>query len=271
MREHVAQTRPDLLEAVVELMGVDPFELAENETRCAQPAIYCASLALHERWLSAEGIEPSFAAGHSLGELAALVAAGVLDAHAGLRLVIERSRLMHEACERSGGGMVAAMGRGARDAVADAARFGIVVANDNAPEQVIVAGPHAALDEFVAWAEERGDVKIRRLEVAGAFHSPAMASAVDGFRGALARTSFARATIPVFSCVTAAPFDNPRARLLEGVLAPVRWRETVLAMRAAGAERFVESGPGRVLSGLVKRTLRQPLPARTREEVLARG
>jgi malonyl CoA-acyl carrier protein transacylase len=271
MREDVALERPDLLRSVLDLMDADPFERAESETRCAQPAIFCASLALYERRVRDDDLDPSFVAGHSLGEVGALVAAGALDATDGLRLVVERGRLMHEACERSGGGMVAVMGRGARDAAAAADRHGVAVANDNAPEQLIVAGGRRDLEGFVAYALERGDVRVRRLEVAGAFHSPAMASAVDGFRKALERTEFAAPRIRAFSCVTAAPFDDPRRRLLEAILAPVRWRETVLAMSAAGAQRFVECGPGRVLTGLVKRTLRDPGRARAGEEVLAGG
>jgi [acyl-carrier-protein] S-malonyltransferase len=93
------------------------------------------------------------------------------------------------------------------------------------------------------------------LDVTGAFHSPMMASAAPEFAAALGRISIEAPSVPVFSAVTAEPFDDVRARLVEALTSPVRWRETLLALRASGAERFVEVGPGRVLSGLAKRTL----------------
>ena len=268
MRQDVAQVRPDLLEAVIGAMGTDPFELAERDTRHAQPAIFCASLAGFERWRGQTSRAPAFLAGHSLGELSALVAGGAIDSDSGLRLVIERARLMDEACERTDGGMVAVLGRDARRGIATALELGLAVANDNAPEQVIVAGKRPDLERFETWAEEAG-VTTRRLPVAGAFHSAAMATAVDGFRRAVARVTFRTPRIPVFSCVTARPFDDVPGLLVQALLAPVRWQETVLAMRAAGAHQFVETGPGEVLTGLIKRILRGQDAPRRRE--LAHG
>ena len=141
MRDAVATARPDLLDLACELVGSDPFEQAGDGTRFAQPAIYCAALAGYERL----GRPPAAcAAGHSLGELAALAAAGALDHHDGLRLAVERGALMQTAAERDGGGMVALLGD--RDAALDLIEtHGLTLANDNAPEQLVASGaPDAA-------------------------------------------------------------------------------------------------------------------------------
>ena len=196
-------------------------------------------------------------AGHSLGELAALVAAEAIDEQDGLELVVLRGRLMHEAGEREGGGgMVALLGNGAADQAGElAAAHGLAVANDNSPQQVVLSGARSAIPAAVAAAEALG-FRAMPLPVTGAFHSPMMASAVPEFEAALERVDVRSAKVPVLSAVTAEPFDGVRARLAEALTKPVRWRETVLALHDLGVEEFVEVGPGRVLTGLVKRTLR---------------
>ena len=254
MRDDVQRARPDLLAMVTEVLGEDPFPRVDDGTRFAQPAIFCASLA------GFAGLEPPDAglmAGHSLGELAALVAAGALSERDGLRLVALRGRLMQEAGERAGdGGMLALLGRGAADHAADlAAGHGLALANDNSPQQVVLSGARDLLPAAAEAAEELG-LRARELPVTGAFHSPMMASAVPEFEAALGEVEIAPARVTVFSAVTAEPFDDVRLRLAQALTSPVRWRETMLAMHGAGAERFVEVGPGRVLTGLAKRTLR---------------
>jgi acyl transferase domain-containing protein len=254
MRALVAQLRPDLLEAVAAAVGEDPFPRVDDGTRFAQPAIFCASLA---GWQSLGSPLGDFMAGHSLGELAALVAAGCLSEQDGLRLVALRGRLMQESGERAGdGGMLALLGQGAADrAPALADRHGLAVANDNSPVQVVLSGARSALP---AAAESAGEIGLRAVElpVTGAFHSPMMAGAVPEFEAALARVEVAEPRTTVLSAVTAEPFDDVRRRLAQALTMPVRWRETLLALQARGAERFVEVGPGKVLTGLVKRTLR---------------
>jgi malonyl CoA-acyl carrier protein transacylase len=256
MREMVAETRPDLLELAVETVGADPFPLADTGTRYAQPAIFCASLA---GWAALGRPRGDFMAGHSLGELGALVAAGALAERDGLELVALRGRLMQEAGERAGGGgggMVALLGAGAADEAPGLAEaHGLAVANDNSPQQVVLSGAREALPAVVAAAKELG-LRAMELPVTGAFHSPMMASAVPEFRAALQTVEIADPRIPVLSAVTAEPFDDVRRRLVEALTSPVRWRETLLALHRLGAERFVEVGPGRVLTGLAKRTLR---------------
>ncbi len=253
MRELVAERRPDLLERATAAVGDDPFVRAEEGTNFAQPAIFCASLA---GWEALGRPAAEFMAGHSLGELGALVAAGSLREEDGLELVALRGRLMQESGERAGdGSMLALIGAGAAEhAPGLAARHGLAVANDNAPQQVVLSGARAALPAAAAEAKEVG-LRARELPVAGAFHSPMMAAAVPAFAAALQRVEIRPATITVFSAVTAEPFEDVRAQLTAALTMPVRWRETLLALHDGGVERFVEVGPGRVLTGLAKRTL----------------
>jgi [acyl-carrier-protein] S-malonyltransferase len=254
MRDLVAEVAPELLALAVDVVGEDPFLRAQDGTNFAQPAIFCASLA---GWVALGRPQGDFMAGHSLGELAALVAAGSLAERDGLDLVALRGRLMNEAGERAGdGGMIALMGQGAAELaeeIADA--HGLSVANDNSPQQVVLSGSCSALPGAAEHAETLG-LRASVLPVTGAFHSPMMASAVPEFAAALERTEIAKPRVPVLSAVTAQPFDDVRARLVDALTMPVRWRETMLALHRLGAERFVEVGPGRVLRGLAKRTLR---------------
>jgi malonyl CoA-acyl carrier protein transacylase len=253
MRDLVAQLRPELLELAVAAVGEDPFPRADEGTNFAQPAIFCASLA---GWEALGRPAGEFMAGHSLGELAALVAAGALAEREGLELVALRGRLMHEAGRQAGdGGMVAVLGAGASERapeVADA--HGLTVANDNSPQQVVLSGAKAQLPAALAHAKELG-LRAMELEVTGAFHSPMMASAVPEFEQALARTEFATPGSTVISAVTAQPFTDARRELADALTMPVRWRETMLTLHELGATRFIDVGPGRVLSGLAKRTL----------------
>jgi [acyl-carrier-protein] S-malonyltransferase len=255
MRETVAEVRPDLLSLAEQIVGEDPFPRAEEGTKFAQPAIFCASLA---GWEALGRPSGEFMAGHSLGELAALVAAGCLSERDGLELVALRGKLMQESGERAGdGSMIALMGRGAAEnagTLADAHRLS--VANDNSPQQVVLSGDRSGFEGVTAAARELG-LRALELPVTGAFHSPMMAEAVPSFVEALERVEVSPSAdgVTVLSAVTAAPFEDVRAQLAQALTMPVRWRETLLAMHERGADRFVEVGPGRVLTGLVKRTL----------------
>jgi malonyl CoA-acyl carrier protein transacylase len=251
MRDFVARVRPALLTAAAEIVGEDPFPRAEESTRFAQPAIFCASLA---GWEALGRPTGDYMAGHSLGELGALVAAGALTERDGLELVVLRGRLMAAADE---GGMVAVMGRGAAERASElAAAHGLSLANDNSPQQIVLSGARGALPAAAAAAEELG-LRAMELPVTGAFHSPLMAPAVPEFAAALEGVRVAEPRVPVFSAVTAAPFEDVRGQLVQALTMAVRWRETMLALHAHGVERFVEVGPGRVLTGLAKRTLRE--------------
>jgi malonyl CoA-acyl carrier protein transacylase len=252
MRELVAVQRPDLLEAALELVGADPFEHVEEGTRFAQPALYCASIAARQR---AGNPAAAFHAGHSLGELAALAAAGVLDVVDGLRLAARRGALMQEAAERGPrGGMLALLGDEERARSLAEDDGGVSLANDNAPGQLVLSGPVERIAALGAAAADAG-LRTIRLPVAGAFHSPAMATAADPFAAELERVELSEPGATVFCCTSAAPFQDVRAQLAAALTSPVRWRETLLALREAGAERFLETGPGPVLPGLVRRTV----------------
>jgi [acyl-carrier-protein] S-malonyltransferase len=249
MRDTVERVRPDLLEAAGEIIGEDPFSRVEEGTMFAQPAIFCASLA---GWADLGRPTGEFMAGHSLGELGALVAAGCLAERDGLELVALRGRLMQEAGE---GGMLALLGQGAAEHAEElAAEQGLAVANDNCPTQVVLSGERDRLPGAAQAALELG-LRAMEVPVTGAFHSPMMEPAVAPFSAALEQVEFRTGVVPVMSAVTAQPFDDFRARLAEALTRPVRWRETLLELRRLGAQRFVEVGPGRVLTGLVKRTL----------------
>ncbi len=247
----VASERPDLLNLARGELGVDPFEVLGEGTRFAQAAIYCASLAY---WARAGYPEHEMVAGHSLGELAALVIAGALSDQDGLELALLRGRLMEAAGEGSPGGMMAVLGGEDEQVREVAGRYELAVANDNAPGQVVLSGPAQALT--VARGELRSaGVKAIRLPVAGAFHSAAMATAASRFREVLARIEFREPRVTVYSSTSAAPQEDPRAGLAAALTAPVRWRQTVVRMYEDGAREFVEAGPGDVLTGLVRRTL----------------
>jgi len=254
MRDLVAQTHPELLAAAVDAVGEDPFVKVDAGTKYAQPAIFCASIA---GWIALGRPQGDFMAGHSLGELGALVAAGALSEHDGLRLVALRGKLMQESGDAAGDGtMLALLGAGAADnatQIADASN--VAVANDNSPQQVVLSGERANLQQAAAAAKALG-IRAMELPVAGAFHSPMMAGAVPEFEAALAETPVQIATTTVISAVTAEPFDDVRQRLAQALTMPVRWREVLLTLHKNGADRFVEVGPGKVLTGLVKRTLK---------------
>ena len=253
MREQVEAHRPDLLELACAEVSDDLFERADEGTRWAQPAIFCAALAGYE--VLRDRYDPALMAGHSLGEISALVAAGALEAEDGLRLVAARGRLMQEAADETGdGGMLAVRARERAPVVEVAADTGLALANDNAPDQLVLSGATAALDEAERLLRERR-VRSKRLPVAGAFHSPLMEPAVEPFRALVEQVSVAELRVPVMSCVTAEPFDDVRARLVEAITRPVRFTDVLRALQARDATHFVETGPGRVLSGLARKTL----------------
>ena len=251
MRELVAEHRPDLLAAALEHCGADPFQRIDDGTSFAQPAMFAASMAAWER---AGRPGAAAVAGHSLGELAALAVAGSIDTEVGLLIAVQRGRIMQRAAEESPpGGMLAILGD-EPEAMLIAREFGLTIANHNARGQLVLSGPLAQLEAARQVARAR-KMKAMKLPIAGAFHSPAMRDAVPAFREVLAGIEFAAPATPVYSCTTAKPFSDFRATLAEALVRPVRWTETLEALRRAGAETFVEPGPGKVLTGLVKRTL----------------
>lgn len=251
LRERVARVVPRLLAECVGLVGEDPFARVAESTRYAQPAIYCASIA---GWKSrAPHMRPIALAGHSLGELSALVAAGALEQSAGLRLAVRRGELMAAA----GGaeeGMLALLGASDEQVRLLVDAHQLALANENAPGQVVLAGASARLRAASVQARELGARAIV-LDVAGAFHSPAMAGAVGPFAAELAAVDFREPTVPVISGASARPFADVPSELAGAIIRPVRWGATMRSLARLGADTFVDFGPGNVLARLVARNL----------------
>ncbi len=229
-------------------------------TDVCQPALVATSVAAF-RVAREAGLEPGLVLGHSLGEYSALVAAGAMDYATALRIVAERGAAMREAGRAAPGGMAALLGPTDDEARALAEEAGEVwPANFNCPGQVVLSGSEAGIDRVVALAGERG-VRVARLAVDGPFHSPLIAAAADRLRPALEAWDPVASRPPFLSTTTCAlePPERMREVLLDQLTSPVRFGDAVLAAVAQGADRFVELGPGRVLSGLVRR-VRRDLP-----------
>lgn len=259
-----------VFEEADEVLGVHLSRLAwegpEAEltlTKNAQPALLVHSVAVLRvagAWLGSV----SMAAGHSLGEFTAHVAAGTLSFQDALGAVRSRGELMFAAGEQRPGTMAAILGLEdeAVEAVCRAVGEGgkvCVPANYNSSGQVVISGEVAGVEEAMVLAKEAGARKAIPLTVSGAFHSPLMAYAVEGLREKLSEVNFSNPTYPVISNVTAKPVvmgSQVRDLLVEQLTSPVRWSASVERMVALGAERFVELGPGSVLCGLNRRNAR---------------
>jgi [acyl-carrier-protein] S-malonyltransferase len=253
MRERVAEAAPDLLALAADLVGDDPFERLNEGTLFVQVAVFCASVA---SWRTVQHVitHPVAYAGHSLGEFAALVAAGTLDAYDALRLVVMRGRLTEAEAKATSGGMLALLGGDMSTAEMIARRCGLTVANDNCPGQVVLSGPLSQLADAEEEAH-RVKVKFATLDVEGAFHSPLMKGAAAKLADELLQVRLRPWSAPVISCLTAKPFEDIPCQLAESLTSAVRWREVLQGLNARGATRFIEVGPGRVLTNLVRRTL----------------
>lgn len=233
-----------------------------NDTLNTQPALFIHSLAAYRAWEHLQpGLLPAFVAGHSLGELSALTAAGALSFADGLRLVRRRGELMKRAGERNPGGMAAILGLdlASLDRVcAESSRPTeiVQVANDNCPGQVVISGHKSALERAMQAAKTAGAKRALPLAVSIAAHSPLMESIQIEWNAAVQAAAFSDAKIPVISNVHAAPIfraDDLRADLMAQMQNRVRWTESVQWLAAQGVNNFVEVGAGSVLGGLVKR------------------
>jgi [acyl-carrier-protein] S-malonyltransferase len=225
------------------------------ETEVQQPALVATSLAILAA-LEKEGIAPDVVVGHSVGEFAALVSAGALDAGDAIGLVRERGLAMAEAAARYPGSMAAILGL--EDAeVENLCRkiLGVWPANYNCPGQIVISGENHAVEECCAEAESLGARRAIRLKVSGAFHSPLVARAADRLKPAIDRVRFSDPVTPFMSTVTAKiePAQRLGSLLVDQLTAPVRFTQAAGSLVAEGVTTFVEVGPGNVLSGLVKR------------------
>jgi [acyl-carrier-protein] S-malonyltransferase len=239
------------------LLEADAEEL--TQTRNAQLATYVLSLVVLDA-VEMLGVEPSVAAGHSLGEYSALTCAGALNFADGVRLVAERGEAMQIAAEERHGTMAAVLGLD-DDQVEIAcmrAAADVWAANFNAPGNVVIAGDPEGIAAATAIAKELGASKVLPIKVGGAFHTPLMAPARDRLRKALAEVEFREMEVPVVANVDAAAHEDPidwPGLLTAQLCSPVSWRQTLHALEDRGVVTYVELGPGSVLAGTVKRTL----------------
>ena len=251
-RELVAAVRSDLLDLATELVGEDPFERIAEGTAYAQPAVYCASIAGYEQ-LGRPRAE--YLAGHSLGEVGALAAAGAIDDADGLRIVVTRGRVMDDAARRGEPGAMLAVGSDRDGAKALAADHRLTVANENSPQQFVLSGPLPAIEAAEAAAKGAG-IRGKKLAVAGAFHTEAMASGVGPFRSALEEIDFREPDVPVLSSTSADFFgEDVRDALASSLVSPIHWTALLGRLRELGVTRYLDVGPGKVLAGLVRRTI----------------
>lgn len=238
-----------------------------NQTVNTQPAMLAADIAVWRVWLAAEGAPPTLLAGHSLGEYAALVAAGALNFTDAIKLVRFRAEAMQAAVPEGVGAMAAILGLDddtVRAACADAAAGEVVEAvNLNSPGQVVIAGNKAAVERAMVLAKERGAKRALPLPVSVPSHSSLMLPAAEKLLAHLRSVTIATPTIPVLHNTDVQSHAEPeaiRAALAKQLHTPVRWVETVQALKAAGIDRVIECGPGKVLAGLGKR-IDDSLPA----------
>jgi [acyl-carrier-protein] S-malonyltransferase len=238
------------------------FEGPEDELRQtinAQPALVIAGYACLEaiREISGNKLSaPAFLAGHSLGEYTALAVAGALDFNTAVRLARERGRLMHEAGQKHPGNMAAIIGLDESKLAEVCRKSDTVMANINCPGQIVISGAAENVTRAMEMATAAGASRAIPLQVSGAFHSPLMQPAVEGITGYLESTPFRKPSIPVIGNVTALPLDTAEAvktELRNQLTSPVQWQRTIEYMVKQGVSTFIEIGPGKVLTGLIRR------------------
>lgn len=242
-----------------QLAGEGPAE-AQSQTVNTQPLMLTADIAVYRLWLEKGGKLPALVAGHSLGEYAALVAAGVLQLRDAVPLVELRARAMQAAVPAGEGAMAAVMGLDAASVVAacaEAAQGQVVQAvNFNEPKQTVIAGHKAAVERAAELVKAKGAKRALMLPVSAPFHCALMQPAAEALKTHLAGVMLSAPRIPVINNVDVVQLVDPEAirdALVRQAASPVRWVETMQAMQAAGVSHVFECGPGKVLSGLVKR------------------
>ena len=270
MLQDAADAVMPLFSEASDLLGYDLWALVANgpeeqlnQTEFTQPALLTASVALYRLALEQGAPEPGVVAGHSLGEYAALVVAGVVEFADAVALVRKRGQFMQTAVPVGEGGMAAVLGLSDAEVVdvcvaaSDAGRGEIVqAANFNAPGQVVIAGRRAALDRAIEGCKEAGARRAMALAVSAPFHSELMKPAADAMQKTLADVTFNAPRLRLVQNVDAAVHEDPeaiRANLVSQMSGAVLWTATIENMKAMGVETIIECGPGRVLTGLAKR------------------
>ena len=260
-------TVSETYEQAADVLGYDLWQLVQagpaeklDETVVTQPAMLTAGIATWRAWQAAGGATPAMMAGHSLGEYTALVASGVLDFNDALRLVMRRAELMQNAVPPEQGAMAAILGLSDDEviAVCEQASEGEIAqaANFNSPGQVVVAGDRSAIERVTNLAKEAGARRAIMLAVSVPSHTSLMQSAGDALVEAIEDTEFGDPLIPIICAVDGTPYGDAndiRSRIGKQVYSPVRWVATVEHMTANGIATIVECGPGKVLTGLIRR------------------
>ena len=252
---------PDLLKEADELLGysirslcLDDPDAKLGRTEYTQPALYLVSY-LQALSLIEDGSTPTLSAGHSVGEFAALACAGSIGFADGLQMVAKRGEIMSKI---KGGGMAAVIGLDAdaiRQTLSAIPSPDIDLANFNSPGQIVVSGPAGQIEEILSPLKEAGAKLVVPLKVSGAFHSRMMEAPALQFKEFLESFSFSSPRIPVYSNVEAQPYADAEtipSLLVRQMHSPVRWSETIIQMRESGAEEFLECGPGKVLTKLLR-------------------
>lgn len=235
-----------------------------NRTWNCQPAIMVMSLACLASAREASGgsiPEPYLMAGHSLGEYTALVESGVMPLSNALNLVRERGRLMEEACNLLPGSMAAILGLDQEEVKKICNETGVQMANINSPTQIVISGEEKKIDNAVNLAKEHGARKVIPLPVSGAFHSYLMGPALSGMLKALGNVEFQNPSVPVIGNCTAQPLNADREvkeELAEQLCGCVQWHECISYMLSNNINNFIEFGPGKILSGLVRQISKEP-------------
>lgn len=270
MLAELSEFHPVIRETFVEASdgaGVDLWALSQggpeemlNRTEYTQPALLAAGVAVWRAWQAHGGTIPSVLAGHSLGEYSALVAAGALSLHDGAHLVRLRGQLMQDAAPAGVGAMAAVLGADddlvAEVCVQASGSQVVVPANYNSPGQIVIGGDTDAVDRAVALLNERGVRKVVKLAVSVPSHTPLMREAANRLAEAMRGMAWHAPVLPVVQNVDAQVhdgIDDLRDALVRQLYLPVRWTDCTLALAAKGATRFAECGPGKVLTGLIKR------------------
>jgi [acyl-carrier-protein] S-malonyltransferase len=270
MQAELAAQHQEVAETYAEAsdsLGYDLWKLVQNgpverlnETMVTQPAMLAAGVSTWRLWQKLDGTLPAAMAGHSLGEYTALVCAGALEFRDAVALVRRRAELMQHAVPAGEGAMAAILGlddQAVRDVCENASGIGVAEAvNFNSPGQVVVAGHRAAIQRLIELAKEAGARRAIMLPVSVPSHSTLMLPAGEALAESLRAAPFQAPSIPVINAVDAVPYtdaEDIRARLTRQVSSPVHWVDTVQRLIADGATSIIECGPGKVLTGLVKR------------------
>ncbi len=254
----------DTFDQAGQILGYDLRQLIDedqdklNQTRYTQPAILTTSIAIY-RLLVTKGLEPDIVAGLSLGEYSALVASGALDFASALKLVTKRGQLMEEAAPAGSGKMVAVMNTDAsliEEACQEASELGVVSpANYNTPQQIVIGGEMPAVDKAVELLKESGVKRMVPLQVSGPFHTALLEQASHGLSEVLEKVTFSDFKLPLVGNTEAKIMrkDDIKSLLARQVMEPVRFYESITAIQSFGVDRVIEVGPGKVLSGFLKK------------------